>query len=52
MKDKEVKGKEVDMGSPLVKQHKRMAAGKKIDGQSSKGSADSAPPKKEIKVRK
>lgn len=49
MADNPNKGKEVDMNSPFVKQHKKMAAGIKVTGQSSPGVAA---PKKKAKVKK
>jgi hypothetical protein len=53
MTDNPNKSKEVDMNSNLIPQHKRMAAGAKLTGQSL-GSGDKAKtaPKKEVKVKK
>jgi hypothetical protein len=44
MADDPNKSKEVDMNSPLIPQRKRMAAGKKVDGQHLPGNkAESKP---------
>ena len=50
MSDNPNKSKEVDMNSPYVKQHKKMAAGIKITGQSLSSGPDK--PKKDKPVKK